>query len=512
MAMCSFADPFSMFDVTPVENLFIEEYMLRAPGDFVKVYIYGLRLCYHPVEGASVTTIASALGLEEKTVLDAFAYWERQHVLRRTGDNPPSYSYNNLKALMVSGHNREDDIPQMDRSFNTALQELFGTRLLQAQDYERVYGWIEELGFKPEAVLMLVKHCIASGGRGTAVTFASIEKEALRWAKKGATTLVAAEEHLRTLSANYEGAQKVVRQFGLRRAPTVDEERMYAKWSEEWGFTLDAIMYACRETTKISNPNFNYLDKVLENRYKKQISTSAEMAEAEKSRRDTMGPVREVLETLGLKGVAPTQELANLYADWTSMGFNHEAILIAAQRGASSGRNSMEDISGMLLAWARRALFTPEAIHAFVHKRRESEQQLRRLFEAAGINRGVANADHQLLETWISRGYSMDLMMAAAEASKNAGDPMSYMGSILDNWAARGIRSVEAARAERQRFAENRKAQTSGQSTVAATAVQNQNTGNRPSKEVGAHRYEQRTYTDEELDMLLYTDLDVLNS
>ena len=87
MAMCSFADRFSMFDVTPVENLFIEEYMLRAPGDYVKVYIYGLRLCYHPVKEASVTSIARALGLEEKTVMDAFAYWERVGVLRRTGDD-----------------------------------------------------------------------------------------------------------------------------------------------------------------------------------------------------------------------------------------------------------------------------------------------------------------------------------------------------------------------------------------------------------------------------------------
>lgn len=247
MAMCSFADPFSMFDVTPVENLFIEEYMLRAPGDYVKVYIYGLRLCYHPVEGATVTTIASALGLEEKTVLDAFTYWERQHVLRRTGDNPPSYSYNNLKALMVSGQEREDDIPEMDRSFNTALQELFGTRLLQAADYERVYGWMEDMGFKPEVVLMLVRHCIATSGKGQNVTFASMEKEAVRWAKKGATTLVAAEEHLRTLSANYEGAQKVVRQFGLRRSPTVDEERMYAKWSGEWAFRwMPSCMLAAR--------------------------------------------------------------------------------------------------------------------------------------------------------------------------------------------------------------------------------------------------------------------------
>lgn len=34
----------------------------------------------------------------------------------------------------------------------------------------------------------------------------------------------------------------------------------------------------------------------------------------------------------------------------------------------------------------------------------------------------------------------------------------------------------------------------------------------RPSKEVGAHRFSQRSYTDEQLDALLYTDLDELNS
>lgn len=510
MAMCSFADPFSMFDVTPVENLFIEEYMLRAPGDYVKVYIYGLRLCYHPVEGATVTTIASALGLEEKTVLDAFTYWERQHVLRRTGDNPPSYSYNNLKALMVSGQEREDDIPEMDRSFNTALQELFGTRLLQAADYERVYGWMEDMGFKPEVVLMLVRHCIATSGKGQNVTFASMEKEAVRWAKKGATTLVAAEEHLRTLSANYEGAQKVVRQFGLRRSPTVDEERMYAKWSGEWGFSLDAIMYACRETTKISNPNFNYLDKVLENRYKKQISTSAEMAQAEKHRKEALAPVRDVLDALGLKGIAPTEELVATYAGWTDRGFEHKTILKAAKHAAHKGKNTFEGVDELLQAWARKGLFTAEAVESFVARRKENERQLKTVFEAAGIKRGIARNDHLLMEQWKSNGFSMDLIVAAAEASVNADDAMSYMNSILRVWQERGITTAEAAQAERRRFAEGRKVQPA--QPAAAAAYASAQSGSRPSKEVGAHRYEQRTYTDEELDALLYTDLDVLNS
>lgn len=508
MAMCSFADQFSMFDVTPLENLFIEEYMLRAPGDYVKVYIYGLRLCYHPVQDASVTTIASALGMEEKTVTDAFAYWERQHVLRRTGDYPPTYCYNNLKALMISGGGGEDEIPQMDRSFNAALQDLFGTRLLQAQDYERVYSWMEDMHFKPEVVLMLVKHCISSSGKGTAVTFASMEKEAVRWAKKGATTLVAAEEHLRTLAMTYEGAQKVVRQFGLRRAPSVDEERMYAKWTEEWGFSMDAILYACRETTKISQPNFSYLDKVLENMHKKQLSTSADMAQAQKNRTDAMTPVREVLEALGQKGIAPTEDLAVLYAGWLRLGFSHDAILLAARQAVRNGQNNMEAMGGILQSWARQSVYTPEAISAYLRRQWEGEQQLRRVFETAGIKRGAATADYQMLETWKNRGYSMDLILVAAEGAKNAGEPMSYIHHVLDSWAERGIRTPEAARAERQRWNDGQR----NQKNAAAPSAGAQQNNARPSKEVGAHRYEQRKYTDEELDALLDTDLDSLNA
>ena len=507
MAMCSFSDPFSMFDVTPVENLFIEEYMLRAPGDFVKVYIYGLRLCYHPVPDASIATIASALGMEEKTVTDAFAYWERQHVLRRTGDNPPTYSYNNLKALMVSGCAAEDEIPQMNRSFNAALQDLFGTRLLKAQEYERVYSWIEDMHFKPEVVLMLVKHCISTSGKGTAVTFASMEKEAARWAKNGATTLTAAEEYLRTLAATYEGAQKVLRRFGLRRAPTVDEERLFAKWTEDWGFTLDAILYACAETTKISQPNFAYLDKVLENMHKKQASTSADIARVQKTRTDAMAPVREVLDALGQKGVSPTEDLAVLYAGWLRMGFSHESILIAARcvsRGKS--KKTMDSVSELLQSWARRSLYTPEAIHAFLRRRKESSAQLSRIFETAGVERGVADSDRQLLDSWLDRGDSMDLILAAAESAKNASDAMSYINRVLDSWAEQGIRTPQAARAERARRTQERAAVPAPAQPAAQPAA----AAPRPSKEVGAHRFGQRAYTDEDLESL-YTDLDDLD-
>ena len=71
---------------------------------------------------------------------------------------------------------------------------MFGTRLLHAPDYERMYMLMEDFGFSEDAVLRLVKHCIDTSGKGTAVTFAAIEKQGKIWAKKGAVTLSAAEE------------------------------------------------------------------------------------------------------------------------------------------------------------------------------------------------------------------------------------------------------------------------------------------------------------------------------
>ena len=102
----------------------------------------------------------------------------------------------------------------------------------------------------------------------------------------------------------------------------------------------------------------------------------------------------------------------------------------------------------------------------------------------------------------------MDLILFAAESAKNAGDAMSYINRVLDSWAEQGIRTPQAARAERARRIQGRAA--------APTAAPAQSSSSpapvapRPSKEVGAHRFGQRAYTDEDLESI-YSDLDELD-
>ena len=69
---------------TLVPNEFIDYYMPRANGTFVKVYLYLLRCLTAPGAGFGISDIADALEETEKDILRALRYWEREHVLSLT--------------------------------------------------------------------------------------------------------------------------------------------------------------------------------------------------------------------------------------------------------------------------------------------------------------------------------------------------------------------------------------------------------------------------------------------
>ena len=59
---------------TDIENIFINEYLPAAPGDYVKVFIYGYMYAQYGME-ISEHMIAEQLGLSEKLVAQAWNYW-----------------------------------------------------------------------------------------------------------------------------------------------------------------------------------------------------------------------------------------------------------------------------------------------------------------------------------------------------------------------------------------------------------------------------------------------------
>ena len=88
----------SPVSATSVSNTFIDEYMSDANGEFVKIYLYLLRLMNAPQASFSISSIADKFEHTEKDVKRALAYWERMHLLQLEYDNDK-----NLTGIRIAG-------------------------------------------------------------------------------------------------------------------------------------------------------------------------------------------------------------------------------------------------------------------------------------------------------------------------------------------------------------------------------------------------------------------------
>ena len=65
-------------DATILSNIFIDRFMPKANGEFVKVYIYLLRMLGRPEEAFGLSQMADSLFCTEGDILRALKYWESE--------------------------------------------------------------------------------------------------------------------------------------------------------------------------------------------------------------------------------------------------------------------------------------------------------------------------------------------------------------------------------------------------------------------------------------------------
>lgn len=68
-------------EVTVLTNDFIDNYMPRANGEFVKVYIHLLRLLSDGTTPFSLEQMADHFFCTERDILRALKYWEKEKLL-----------------------------------------------------------------------------------------------------------------------------------------------------------------------------------------------------------------------------------------------------------------------------------------------------------------------------------------------------------------------------------------------------------------------------------------------
>ena len=480
MALFGFDEQYAMFDVTPVANQFLLEYMPMARGDYVKVYLYGLMQCHHPQADASVEQLGRELNMSGEDVLAAYRYWERKGLVRRVSDNPPSFRYVSVsRQSLLGGGESTDDAYE---AFAEAVYGLFGNdRRLHGKELSQCYEWVEQMGLPQEVVLALLRHMIARKGKKFSI--ASAEKLAVELCEAGIRTPEDAELLLCRDKQVLEGSRDVLRQFSLFRDPTQAEMALYRKWLAEWGFSPEAIIAACADTTNGKQPSFKYLDSILKNK-KEEMGLSAisarQVTEAQKQRSAEEAPLRELLRTLNLPGVTVNQSTLKQYAEMRSLYDDDDIILIAGQECARRGCQ-FADVLQTLTAWKSKGLTTAGQVRAYMEQVRHYDDYVKELKPLWGRPARSSAADRALVQKWLENwGLSHELVVACAAYAAGADKPMPYLDRLLEHMRSQGVTTPEQAAQVQREWQE---------SQASAPAK-------KPGKTVREQQYTQREYED----------------
>lgn len=291
--------------VTVLENEFIDRYMPKANGEYVKVYLMLLR---HLDESASLpapSRLADLLECTEKDILRAFKYWEGQGLLEYKEEAPDrslqaevSPSEASLTVAPVSGTDKSVNTKQHGnrKEFKELLfvAEQYLGKTLSATDINAITYFYETLQMSADLIEYLIEYCVENGHK----SIHYIQKVALSWHSQDIRTV----EQAKTNSVLYnKNCYSILNAYGIKgRAPAASEIAYIRKWHEEYAFSLEIILEACDRTMNmIHQPNFEYTDSILKNWYKKNVHTLEDVsvldaaftrAKADKARQQTTQP------------------------------------------------------------------------------------------------------------------------------------------------------------------------------------------------------------------------------
>ena len=175
---------------TRVENLFINEYLPSAPGDYVRVYIFALMAAQN-LEEIDNSKFAKLLGMTETEVDNAWNYWARRGVVRLINTEDGSdygiefislidriYSNSSIEAksyeaekeeVVSSNESYDDEISdefeeeesaaeKMLRLINEGVKSIYDEyekqtgRLLSPQEMEKISDAIHVYNINPEVM------------------------------------------------------------------------------------------------------------------------------------------------------------------------------------------------------------------------------------------------------------------------------------------------------------------------------------------------------------------------
>ncbi len=267
---------------TSVENIFINEYMASAPGDFVKVYMFARMYAGQDTE-ISDEEIAKHLGIDHEDVLKAWTYWERLGVIRKIRKDPEDkFRYDiefiSLREQLYGEKTKKKSFSQADtlpalmsdkeiQNMFSEIEKIVG-KVVSGTEMMEITSLMNDFNVPPDLMVYGYSFCAKKKKKNVKYVMAVIRG----WIEDGLRDVEAVEKYLSERDKKHHLYRRVFQALGSARNATEEEKRIMDTWFDTMGFSLEKVLSACSRTAVINSPNINYVNKILVSWHEEQQS------------------------------------------------------------------------------------------------------------------------------------------------------------------------------------------------------------------------------------------------
>ena len=412
--------------VTPVDNEFIADYLTSAPENAVRVYLYGLYLSgLEADEANTLDAICRELSLSADEVKSCIEYWADAGAMEIISTSPFVASYLPL-SLGRKPQKKYNKTKYAD--FNEELRGMFPLRDILPAEYDKYYAFVEENKIQPELLLMIIAFCVKY--QGTSVKQPYILSVATDWViNEKLTTLEQIENKLSLFDKVSDGLKDICYNMGINTDLSVEARKYYVKWTSEWNFTKEAIVF-CATNFKIKT--LSKLDSVLSELKTSGISTSEDLQEY-KIRRDSLfDTAKKIAKRLGKHLERYDYVVENFVSKWFDMGYSSDAVLLICHNAALLGNYSFERLDAVISELFSAGIITDDQVVKHYDVLTEKGIKAQNILTAAGISRPVLKSELDAYNIWTSQwGFNYDELILIANLAKGKSHCFSFLTNLL---------------------------------------------------------------------------------
>ena len=269
-----------LFSSTGLPDVFITEYLSEASGDYIKVYLYLLFLSKYNKD-IKLNDLSKKIALPLTIIQDAIKYWEEAGVITKKGtgyiiNNIQEIELNKLYSPKLEISKESVQNMQKDKSRANAIEAInsnFFQGIMSPSWYSDIDLWFKKFGFDEEVMIALFRYCFDK----SALHKNYVKTVAEAWYGNNIKTFADLEEYDENNEKIKKAKKNISKKLGLTRNLTQYEEAYVEKWLQEYKYDLEIIDLALKKTTSKSNPNFDYIDKIITDWYERKLLNSEDV-------------------------------------------------------------------------------------------------------------------------------------------------------------------------------------------------------------------------------------------